>query len=380
VCPSEKDATRITDDTRVRKALPTIEALLEKGAKVVLMSHLGRPKGQRKPDMVMAPVAARLRELLPNTTVIDVDDCIGDAVAEAVAGMAAGSICLLQNLRFYAAEEKNEAEFAGQLAAIADFYVNDAFGTAHRAHASTVGVPSVLGPDKSVVGKLMEKELAFLRLDQAERPLAAIIGGAKVSSKLPVITSLVQKVDILVLGGGLAFTFLKAKGLNVGSSLVEEDMLETASSILSKAEELGVELLLPADVVAASEFKADAEHEVVTFEGGGIREGWMGLDAGPVSVESIQAALRKAKTIIWNGPLGVFEFENFARGTLSIATTLAELTAEGAVSIVGGGDSVAAVEQMGVADQMSHVSTGGGATLELLGGTELPGVAAIGDL
>mmetsp|Transcript_22849 Transcript_22849/g.70919 ORF Transcript_22849/g.70919 Transcript_22849/m.70919 type:complete len:349 (+) Transcript_22849:445-1491(+) len=346
------------------------------------MSHLGRPKGQRKPEMSLAPVADRLRELLgENAEVAFVEDCVGDDVTAAVGALTPGSVLVLQNLRYHAAEEKNEEAFATQLASLADVYVNDAFGTAHRAHASTVGVPTILGADCCATGKLMEKELAFLRLDEAERPLAAIIGGAKVSSKLPVITALVEKVNILVLGGGLAFTFLKAQGKDVGASLVEDDLIATASGIITKAEELGVTLIVPTDVIAAAEFKADAENEVISFaDGGGIREGWMGLDAGPATVAAIADTLATAKTIIWNGPLGVFEFDAFAQGTLAIATKLAELTGAGCTSIVGGGDSVAAVEKMGVASEMSHVSTGGGATLELLGGATLPGVAAIADL
>jgi phosphoglycerate kinase len=291
--------------------------------------------------------------------------------------MANGQVALLENVRFYAGEEKNDPEFTQQLAAVADLYVNDAFGTAHRAHASTEGVTHYLSP--SVAGYLIEKELQYLQaaIDNPQRPLAAIVGGSKVSSKIGVIESLLDKCDKLFLGGGMIFTFLKARGLSVGKSLVEEDKLELAQSLEAKAKEKGVAFLLPTDVVVADKFAADANTQIVSVEN--IPDGWMGLDIGPDSVKTFQAALADCKSVIWNGPMGVFEMEKFAAGTNAIAKTLAELTPKGTSTIIGGGDSVAAVEQAGLADQMSHISTGGGASLELLEGKVLPGIAALDD-
>jgi len=368
------DAGNITDDTRIRAALPTIQDLMGKGAKVILCSHFGRPKGQVNEKMRLTPVAKRLSELLPNA-VIKCDDCIGDEVANKVKGMENGQVALLENVRFYAEEEKNDPEFAKKLASVADLYVNDAFGTAHRAHASTEGVTHYLSP--SVAGSLMEKELQYLKgaIEDPQRPLAAIIGGSKVSSKIGVIETLLEKCDKLLLGGGMIFTFLKAQGISVGNSLVEDDKLELAKSLEAKAKERGVAMLLPTDVVIADKFSADANTKIVSVEN--IPDGWMGLDIGPDSVKTFQEALADCKTVIWNGPMGVFEIDKFAKGTEAIAHTLSELTPTGTTTIIGGGDSVAAVEKVGLADKMSHISTGGGASLELLEGKELPGVAAL---
>ncbi|MEO1296572.1 MAG: phosphoglycerate kinase [Cyanobacteria bacterium J06636_16] len=368
------DQGNITDDTRIRAALPTIQDLTGKGAKVVLASHFGRPKGKVVDSMRLTPVAARLSELM-GQTVVKCDDCVGETVATAVNGLQNGQVALLENVRFYPGEEGNDPEFAKQLAANADLYVNDAFGTAHRAHASTAGVTEFLSP--SVGGYLIEKELQYLQaaIENPQRPLAAIIGGSKVSSKIGVIETLLDKVDKLLIGGGMIFTFYKARGLNVGKSLVEEDKLELAKTLEVKAKEKGVELLLPTDVVVADNFAADANAQTVSVEA--IPDGWMGLDIGPDSVKVFQDALKQCKSAIWNGPMGVFEFDKFAVGTEAIARTLADLTAQGVTTIIGGGDSVAAVEKVGVADKMSHISTGGGASLELLEGKELPGIAAL---
>jgi len=367
------DQGNITDDTRIRAALPTIQDLTQKGAKVILTSHFGRPKGVDE-KLRLTPVAKRLSELL-GQEVIKTDDCIGDDVAAKVAALDNGQVLLLENVRFYKEEEKNDREFAQKLAANADFYVNDAFGTAHRAHASTEGVTKFLSP--SVAGYLVEKELQYLQsaIEEPKRPLAAIIGGSKVSSKIGVIETLLEKCDKLIIGGGMIFTFYKARGLSVGKSLVEEDKLELAKSLEAKAKERGVALLLPTDIVSADKFAPDANATTVSIEN--IPADGMGLDIGPDSVKVFQAALADCKTVIWNGPMGVFEFDKFAAGTEAIAHTLAEISKTGAITIIGGGDSVAAVEKVGLADQMSHISTGGGASLELLEGKILPGIAAL---
>ncbi|PNH06673.1 Phosphoglycerate kinase, chloroplastic [Tetrabaena socialis] len=367
-------ALHITDDTRIRAAIPTLKYLMENGAKVLLTSHLGRPKGGPEDKYRLTPVVARLSELL-GTPIKKTDDCIGPEVEAAVAGMKNGELLLLENVRFYKEEEKNDAEFAKKLAANADLYVNDAFGTAHRAHASTEGVTKFLKP--AVAGFLLQKELDYLdgAVSNPKRPFVAIVGGSKVSSKITVIESLLEKVDKIIIGGGMVFTFYKARGLSVGSSLVEMEQLDLAKKLEEMAKAKGVQLLLPTDVVIADKFAPDANTQTVSVET--IPDGWMGLDIGPDSVKTFQAALADAKTVIWNGPMGVFEFEKFANGTVSIANTLASLTPNGAITIIGGGDSVAAVEQAGVADKMSHISTGGGASLELLEGKVLPGVAAL---
>lgn len=367
------DNGNITDDTRIRAALPTIQDLVSKGAKVILCSHFGRPKGVTE-KLRLTPVAKRLSELL-GKEVKKTDDCIGDEVAATVGAMQDGDVVLLENVRFYPEEEANDPEFAKKLASVADLYVNDAFGTAHRAHASTEGVTKYLSP--SVAGFLMEKELQYLgsAIDNPQRPLAAIIGGSKVSSKIGVIEKLLEKCDKLLLGGGMVFTFYKARGFNVGKSLVEDDKLELAKSLEAKAKERGVAFLLPTDVVVADKFAADANTQTVSVDT--IPDGWMGLDIGPDSVKTFQDALADCKTVIWNGPMGVFEMEKFAVGTEGIAHTLAGLTKTGTTTIIGGGDSVAAVEQLNLGAEMSHISTGGGASLELLEGKELPGVAAL---
>ncbi len=363
----------ITDDTRIRAALPTIQTLTSKGAKVILASHFGRPKGVDE-ALRLTPVAQRLSELL-GQTVIKTDDCIGDEATAKVAAMNNGDVVLLENVRFYPEEEKNDPEFAKKLASVADLYVNDAFGTAHRAHASTEGVTKYLSP--SVAGLLVEKELKFLQdaIENPKRPLAAIVGGSKVSSKIGVIETLIDKVDKIFLGGGMIFTFYKARGLSVGSSLVEDDKLELARTLEAKANAKGVQFLLPTDVLVADKFSAEANTQIVPVDA--IPDGWMGLDIGPDSIKTFQEALADVKSVIWNGPMGVFEIDKFAKGTEAIAHTLAQLTPTGTTTIIGGGDSVAAVEKVGLADQMSHISTGGGASLELLEGKVLPGIAAL---
>ncbi|CAI5507874.1 unnamed protein product [Closterium sp. Naga37s-1] len=364
---------KITDDTRIRAAIPTIKHLTEKGAKVLLTTHLGRPKGVTE-KYRLTPLVPRLSELL-GQEVKKVDDCIGEAVEKAVAELEEGQVVLLENVRFHPEEEKNVADFAQKLAANADLYVNDAFGTAHRAHASTEGVTKFLKP--SVAGFLLQKELDYLvgAIAEPKRPLVAIVGGSKVSTKIGVLESLLNKCDALLLGGGMIFTFYKAEGKSVGASLVEEDKVELAGSLIKKASEKGVQLLLPTDVKIANKFANDAETQVVSADA--IPDGWMGLDIGPDSISAFSKVINDAKTIIWNGPMGVFEFKNFAKGTNDIAYRLADATEKGATTIIGGGDSVAAVEKAGLADKMSHISTGGGASLELLEGKVLPGVAAL---
>ena len=368
------DAGAITDDTRIRAALPTIAHLREHGAKVILAAHFGRPKGQVNEAMRLTAVAARLSELL-GLPVIKTESCIGADAEAKVAALAEGGVLLLENVRFFAEEEENDPAFAEQLAALADVYVNDAFGAAHRAHASTEGVTKFLSP--SVAGLLMEKELQYLQgaIDEPKRPLAAIVGGSKVSSKIGVLEALIDKCDKILIGGGMIFTFYKARGLSVGKSLVEEDKLELAKELEVKAAAKGVQFLLPTDVVLADNFSPDANSQIAKVEA--IPDGWMGLDIGPDSIKMFQDALADCKTVIWNGPMGVFEFDKFAAGTNAIAHTLADLSATGTTTIIGGGDSVAAVEKVGVAEKMSHISTGGGASLELLEGKVLPGVAAL---
>jgi len=366
--PLEKG--KITDDTRIRGAIPTIKYLSDKGAKVLLSSHLGRPKGGYEAKFSLAPITPRLSELLGKDVKL-VPDCIGVSVGKATAEMADGDVVLLENVRFYPEEEKNDKEFAKKLAANADIYVNDAFGTAHRAHGSTEGIAQFVKP--SVSGFLLQKELDYLQgaVDVPKRPFAAIVGGSKVSSKISVIEAMLSKVDKLVLGGGMVFTFLKARGVSVGKSLVEDDQLELAKKLEKIAAEKGVKLYLASDVVVADKFAADANSQIVDINN--IPAEWMGLDIGPKTIKDIQDGLSDCKTVIWNGPMGVFEFDKFATGTNSIATTLAGLTGKGCITIIGGGDSVAAVEKAGLAEKMSHISTGGGASLELLEGKVLPG-------
>jgi phosphoglycerate kinase len=368
------DGATISDDTRVRAAIPTLKYLSDNGAKVVLTSHLGRPKNGPEDKFRLNPVVPRLSELL-GKQVQKTDDCIGPEVEAAVKAMSNGDILLLENVRFYKEEEANDAEFAKKLASVADMYVNDAFGTAHRAHASTEGVTKYLSP--SVAGFLLQKELDYLdgAVAQPKRPFAAIVGGSKVSSKIGVIESLLEKCDKIIIGGGMIFTFYKARGLSVGSSLVEEDKLGLAKELEEKAKAKGVEFILPTDVVVADNFAPDANSQIVDVEN--IPDGWMGLDIGPKSIDLLNNALDDCQTVIWNGPMGVFEFDAFAKGTFAIADKLAQKG--DAITIIGGGDSVAAVEKAGVADKMSHISTGGGASLELLEGKVLPGVAALNE-
>ena len=362
------DKGHVTDDTRIVASLPTIKYLIEQGAKVILCSHLGRPKGKEE-KFSMRPVATRLQQLL-GKPVTFVSDCIGQPVQRVVEAMNAGDVVLLENVRFYPEEEKNDPEFAKKLAAFGDVYVNDAFGSAHRAHSSTEGVTKFL---PAYAGFLMEKELEYLgkALANPAKPFVAILGGAKVSDKIKVIENLLPKVDSLLIGGGMANTFLAAKGLNLGQSLVEADKLDVAKALMEKS---GAKIVLPVDAVIADKFAADAQSKVVDVNA--IPSDWRMLDIGPKTIETFEKILANAKTVVWNGPLGVFEMPAFAKGTVEIAKRLAS---SGATTIIGGGDSAAAVEQAGVADKMTHISTGGGASLEFLEGKVLPGVAALND-
>ena len=362
----------ITNDKRIVAALPTIKYLKENGAKVILCSHLGRPKGEWLPEFSLAPVAKRLSELLECEVRMS-KDVIGEDAKDISATIKEGEVALLENVRYYKEETKNVPEFAKELASLAEIFVNDAFGTAHRAHASTTGVADYI---PAVCGFLIQKEIDVMgkALDNPVRPFVAVLGGAKVSDKIGVITNLLEKVDTLIVGGAMAYTFLKAEGHNVGISLCEEDKLELACELLAKAKEKGVSLLLPVDHIAADKFDENAEPVLV--EGKDIPEGLMGMDIGPKSVELFKEAVKNAKTVIWNGPMGVFEFKNFAGGTFAVAEAIAETDC---ISIIGGGDSVAAVSKLGFADKMTHISTGGGASLEFLEGLELPGIAALNE-
>ncbi len=362
----------ITNDKRIVAALPTIKYLKENGAKVILCSHLGRPKGEWLPEFSLAPVAKRLSELLECEVRMS-KDVIGEDAKDISATIKEGEVALLENVRYYKEETKNVPEFAKELASLAEIFVNDAFGTAHRAHASTTGVADYI---PAVCGFLIQKEIDVMgkALDNPVRPFVAVLGGAKVSDKIGVITNLLEKVDTLIVGGAMAYTFLKAEGHNVGISLCEEDKLELASELLAKAKEKGVSLLLPVDHIAADKFDENAEP--VAVEGKDIPDGLMGMDVGPKSVELFKEAVKNAKTVIWNGPMGVFEFKNFAGGTFAVAEAIAETDC---ISIIGGGDSVAAVTKLGFADKMTHISTGGGASLEFLEGLELPGIAALNE-
>ncbi len=362
----------VADDTRIREAMPTIRTLMQAGAKVILMSHLGRPKGQPDPKYSLAPVARRLEELL-GVRVRFVSNIAGEAVRQAIHSMPEGGLLLLENTRFHAGETKNDPELARQLAELADVYVNDAFGSAHRAHASTEGVAHYV--KQAAMGYLMKREVEYLSrlLENPEHPFVAILGGAKVSDKIGVIKNLLPRVDRLLIGGAMSYTFLKALGHNVGASRVEEDRLEEARQLY---EEASGKILLPVDHVVAPEFSNEAPTQIVECD---IPDGLMGLDIGPKTIERYREEILQARTVVWNGPMGVFEMPNFAKGTFAIAEALAEATDQGALTVVGGGDSVAAITQAGYADRVSHVSTGGGAMLEFLEGKKLPGLVALTD-
>lgn len=363
----------VSDDKRITASLPTVNYLLEQGAKIILCSHLGRPKGEVKKEFSLAPVAKRLGELLPNVKIYFAPDCVGEQAEKMAADLKDGEILLLENLRFHKEEEKNDPEFAKKLASLADIYVSDAFGTVHRAHASTAGVAAYL---PAVAGFLIGKELSVMggALENPERPFVAILGGAKVADKIGVITNLLNKCDTLLIGGGMAYTFFKAMGYEIGKSLLDEENIPLAKQLMETAKEKGVKLLLPIDTVVATEFAADAEHKTVAANE--IPAGWQGLDIGEKTQELFANEIKNAKTVIWNGPMGVFEFPAFAKGTEAIAKACAECQG---TTIIGGGDSASAVKKLGYADKMTHISTGGGASLEFLEGKVLPGVAALND-
>ncbi len=371
------DAQGVVDDTRIQGALPTLQYLLDRGATLILMSHLGRPKGKRVADMSLQPVAARLDAVLGMSVEL-APDCVGEGVEELARALSAGGILLLENLRFHPEEEANETDFSRRLAALGEIYVNDAFGAAHRAHASTEGIVHHL--PVAVSGFLMNKEIRYLddALKNPQRPFVAILGGAKVSGKIEVIEHLLDKVDVLIIGGGMPYTFFKVMELEIGNSLLEEDGLDLAAQVLRKGEEARVEILLPVDCVVADRFAADARTQVVARED--IPPGWEGVDIGPRTRQLCKERIGQARTVVWNGPLGVFEMEPFAAGTREVGQALAAATEKGgAISIIGGGDTAAALNQAGLSDRMTHVSTGGGASLECMAGRVLPGVAALAD-
>ena len=365
----------ITDENRIVAALPTIEKLIQEGAKVILCSHMGKPKGEPKPELSLAPVAKRLSEKLGKEVVFAKDDnVVGENAKKAVAQMKDGDIVLLENTRYRKEETKNEESFSKELGSLAEIFVNDAFGSSHRAHCSTVGVTKFV--KESAVGYLMEKEINFLgnAVNNPERPFVAILGGSRVSDKINVINNLLEKVDTLIIGGGMAYTFAVAKGGKVGKSLLEEDKVEYAKQMMKKAEEKGVKFLIPVDTVITQEFKNDTPFKTVSTMN--IPDDWEGLDIGEESRKIFAEAIQGAKTVVWNGPMGVFEFPNFAKGTQAVAEAMAQIDA---TTIIGGGDSAAAVNQLGYGEKMTHISTGGGASLEFLEGKELPGVAAVDD-
>ena len=369
----QDDKLNITDDTRIKAAIPTIKYLSDKGSKVILVSHLGRPKNGPEDKFRMEPVAKRLSELF-GKQVQYVKDCIGSEVEKSVSELKEGDVLLLENVRFYKEEEKNDPEFAKKLASLAEIYVDDAFGTAHRAHASTEGVTKYL---KGYAGFLMEKEIKFLGklINDPDHPFVAILGGAKISGKIDVIQNLLPRVDTLIVGGGMSYTFFKARNVSVGNSLVEEDKIPVAKEVLKTAIDLNKTVMLPIDHIVADKFDPNANTQLVTR--GGIPDGWQGMDIGPDTITKFSHAIKKAKTIFWNGPMGVFEFDKFEHGTFAIAEMIAEATEKGAISVIGGGDSVAAIEKAGLADKISHISTGGGASLEFVEGKVLPGIACL---
>ena len=367
------DGTRVVDPTRIESTILTLKALLERGAKLVLIAHLGRPKGQRVEKYSLKPVVAELERCL-GRKVVFAEDCVGNAARTAVDSLQDGGVALLENLRFHAEEEKNDPEFARELASLGDCFVQDAFGAMHRAHASTAGIPALL---PSAAGLLVEKELKFLTgvMEDPHRPYVAVLGGAKVSDKLAVTLRLLESVDAILIGGGMAYTFLHAQGIEVGKSLLEKDRIEDAKGVLKKAAEKGVEILLPSDHLVAAEFKADSPVETTRTQA--IPADKMGLDIGPATIELFAKRIRSAKTIFWNGPMGVFEMDAFAKGSIAAAEAMAAATAAGATTVVGGGDSLAVLKKTGLGPKMTHCSTGGGASLELLEGKLLPGVAAL---
>ncbi len=366
----------IGDDNRIRQALPSIKHVIESGAKLVLLSHLGRPKGEPKPEFSLKPVAEHL-ETLVSYRVWFGEDCIGEKARKAVEKASAGQIVLLENVRFHPEETKNDPEFSKALAAHGEVFINDAFGSSHRAHSSVAGITDYLQP--AAAGYLLRKEIDYLQesVEKPKHPFVAVLGGAKVSDKIGVIENLISKVDTIIIGGGMTYTFFKAMGLPIGNSLLEEDKVELAKSLIEKAKANNVEIMLPVDSVVGREFKEDTENKVVPQ--GGIEEGWMALDIGPKSAELFGDEIKKAKTVIWNGPMGVFEMDAFAKGTFAVAGAMSTATEHGAITIIGGGDSASAIKKAGLEDKVSHVSTGGGASLEYLEGKELPGITSLTD-
>ena len=367
---------KITDDKRIVESLPSIKKVIEEGGRLILMSHLGRPKGKVNPEYSLAPVASRLAELI-DSPVLMAKDCIGTEVMQQVLALQDGEVMLLENLRFHPEEEANDADFSRELASLGEVYVNDAFGTAHRAHASTEGITHYV--QTAVAGYLIERELLYLgkALQEPERPFVAILGGSKISGKIDVLENLFKKVDTVLIGGAMVFTFFKAQGYEVGNSLVEESKIELALTILEQAKKKGIKLLLPVDVILTPEISADAASYAENISS--IPQKMIGVDIGPVTAETYRNEILSARTVLWNGPMGVFEIDNFAAGTMAVAKAMAEATAKGAITIVGGGDSASAIAKAGLANEMTHISTGGGASLEFLEGKELPGIAALND-
>jgi phosphoglycerate kinase len=366
----------ISDDKRIVEALPSIRYVIEHGGTLILLSHLGRPKGEPDPEFSLKPVADHLSGLLKDKVIFG-DDCIGEKARKAVEKAGKGEIVLLENVRFHKGETKNDPEMSKQLALLGDIYINDAFGSSHRAHCSVAGITDYLQP--AAAGFLLDKEIKFLSdsVNDPVKPFIAVLGGAKVSDKIGVIDNLLKKADTIIIGGGMAYTFYKAMGIPIGNSLLEEDKVELAGDLMKRARDKGIDLLLPTDSVIAKTFDNEAEHKTVGKKG--IEDGWMALDIGPETIETYTVRIRKAKTVIWNGPMGVFEMENFSKGTFAVARAMAEATESGATTIIGGGDSASAIKKAGLQDKVSHVSTGGGASLEYLEGKELPGITALTD-